>query len=362
MTLIFDAHLDLAWNALGWSRDLTQSLEAINARESTWGDHPARGRATTCLPEMRRGEVAVCLGVILARTRPESPVAEGILRLSPDYPSPAMTYAAGRAHLAYYQWLARQSHVVLIGSAAQLRQHWQRWQKAPSPRPAPGVILAMEGADPIVRPDQAAEWWKAGLRVVSLVHYGQGPYAAGTGHRGPLTPAGIELLGQFQRLGIILDLTHLAEPGCSQALDCFDGPVMASHNNCRALVPGDRQFSDRQLRKLIARDAVIGIAADAWMLHANWQRGRTPRSAVSIAAMADHIDHVCQLSGTARHVGLGSDLDGGYGREQTPAGLDTIADLQKLGDILSSRGFSDSDIQAIFHGNWLRFFATHLPP
>jgi membrane dipeptidase len=160
---------------------------------------------------------------------------------------------------------------------------------------------------------------------------------------------------------MILDVTHLSEPGFTEALELFGGPVMASHNNCRTLVPGDRQFSDEQVRRLVERDTVIGVALDAWMLHPGWQKGRTPRDAVRIDTVCDHLDHICQLAGDCRHAAIGSDLDGGYGTEQTPAGLDSIADLQKLGEILARRGYSDEDIDAVFHGNWLRFFERHLP-
>ena len=219
----------------------------------------------------------------------------------------------------------------------------------------------MEGADPITEPRQAERWFEQGLRCVGLAHYGEGPYAAGTGAQGSLTSAGHELLKEFQRLGIILDLTHCAEPGFFEALDHFDGPVHASHNMCRSLVPGDRQFSDEQLRRLIERDAVIGMAMDAWMLHPGWVTGTTDPNAVSLSAVADHVDHICQLAGDCRHGGIGSDLDGGFGYEQCPSDLNSVADLQKLESALKSRGYSENDIDAIFHGNWLRFFSEALP-
>jgi membrane dipeptidase len=175
-----------------------------------------------------------------------------------------------------------------------------------------------------------------------------------------LTDLGVRLLAEFERLGVILDVTHLSEPGFSQALDRFGGPVMASHNNCRALVPGDRQFSDRQIGRLVERGAVIGVALDAWMLYPGWTVGQTSRDVVGLEAVVDHVDHVCQLAGNCDHVGIGSDLDGGYGTEQTPHGFETIADLQKLADLLSARGYTDPQIDAVFHANWLRFLREHL--
>ena len=174
-------------------------------------------------------------------------------------------------------------------------------------------------------------------------------------------PDGVRLLKEFERLGMILDATHLSDTSFFQALDTFGGPVLASHNNCRALVPDGRQFSDEQIRLLIDRGAVIGAALDAWMLVPGWVRGQTTRDVVGLDAVADHIDRVCQLAGNARHAAIGSDLDGGFGTEQVPAGLDRISDLQKLDAILSARGYPPEDVDAIFHGNWLRFFREHLP-
>jgi membrane dipeptidase len=160
---------------------------------------------------------------------------------------------------------------------------------------------------------------------------------------------------------MILDMTHLSDQSFFEAIDRFSGPVMASHNNCRALVPGDRQFSDQQIQRLVERDAVIGVVCDAWMLQPGWAIGSSRPDRLTLAALVDQIDHICQLAGNARHVGIGSDLDGGYGTEQTPSDLRTISGLQRLEPILSQRGYSDADIYGIFHGNWLAFFRRSLP-
>jgi len=360
MKLIFDTHLDLALNALGWGRDLTQGVSEINRREAGMTGK-GRGLATTSLPEMRRAGVAVCLATVLARARPEVSPPEGPGRVSIDYPNQQIAYAAAQGQLAYYRLLEQQGELRLIHTSGDLDAHWHQWQHGDPARLPIGIILAMEGADPIVEPAQAEEWFDDGLRSASLAHYGKSRYAVGTGESGPLSQHGVELLGQFQRLGMILDVTHLSEPGFSQALDLFDGPVMASHNNCRALVPGDRQFSDDQIKRLVGRDAVIGVALDAWMLYPGWEIGKTSPEVVGLDAVADHVDHICQAAGNSRHVGIGSDLDGGYGTEQTPRDLKTIADLQKLAQILSARGYADHHIDAVFHANWLRFFRQHLP-
>ncbi|MDB6059409.1 MAG: Membrane dipeptidase, partial [Verrucomicrobiales bacterium] len=178
---------------------------------------------------------------------------------------------------------------------------------------------------------------------------------------GPLSEAGVRLLKEFQRIGMVLDVTHLSDESFAHALDVYDGPMMASHHNCRALVPGERQLNDEQIKKLLSRDAIIGTAFDAWMLYPGWKRGETDPRLVKIQDAANHIDHICQLAGNTRHCAIGSDLDGGFGTEQAPGDLNTITDLHKLENTLAGRGYSATDIDAIFFGNWLRFFTSTLP-
>jgi len=197
MNRIIDSHLDLAWNALGWDRDLTLPLTEINAAENGISDSNARGRATTCLPEMRAGGVSVCLATMLARVRPQAPADER--RLSVDHRHPAAAYAAAQGQLAYYRLLEAQGEITLLRTAGDLRRHWRQPAGEAGKQPI-GIILAMEGGDPIVAPEQAESWWRDGLRSVSLAHYGPSRYAVGTGESGPLTPAGRRLLAEFERL------------------------------------------------------------------------------------------------------------------------------------------------------------------
>lgn len=363
MRRLIDGHLDLAWNALGWNRDLTLDLDAMNRQEAGLSDHPGRGHATTSLPELRRAGVAVCQATLLTRAKAVSlwdTFAQGPPRANLDWRTQDAASAAARGQLAYYERMERRGLMRAIRTRSELDDHWSRWEADPGATPI-GFILAMEGADPIVEPEQAQDWWDLGLRSANLAHYGASRYAVGTGEEGPLTEDGRRLLREFERLGIILDVTHLSDEGFSQALDAFSGPVLASHNNCRALVPAQRQFSDEQLRLLFARDAVIGVALDAWMLHPGWVRGKTSPEVVGLEALADHVDHIVELSGSTRHVAIGSDLDGGFGTEQTPRDVKRISDLQRLGAILADRGYADDAIDAVFHGNWLRFFREHLP-
>lgn len=214
----------------------------------------------------------------------------------------------------------------------------------------------MEGADPILSPDHTEDWYQAGLRVVGLAHYGPSAYAHGTGCEGGLTSKGRELLRVMDELNLILDLTHLADESFWEAIEQFSGPVLASHNNCRTITPGDRQYDDDQIRSIIERDGVIGAPFDAWMMVPGWTGDRPQSPRVVLDSALNHIDHICQLAGNTRHVAIGSDLDGGFGTEQSPEDLDTIADLQMLIPLLQKRGYTKADVKSIFHGNWLRFF------
>jgi len=356
--IIFDAHLDLAWNAIDWNRDICLPVSQI--RESENGmEGKGRGCSTVSFPELRRGKVAVFIATLLARqVRPDfvAPIQR--------YASMQAAYAAAYGQRAYYHALEQQGLLRWIKDAVGLEAHvaaWLRSEETGSEEPL-GFILSMEGADPILSPEQVDEWWAAGLRIIGPAHYGISPYAHGTGTEGGLFPPGKPLLEAMERVGMILDVTHLSDQCFEEALAVYGGPVLASHHNCRALVPNQRQLTDAQIQRLVARGAVIGTALDSWMLYPGWVRGQTRPEVVGLEAVIDHIDRVCQLAGSSRHAALGSDLDGGFGREQSPRDLDTIADMQKLPDMLRRRGYSEGDVEGIMYGNWVRFFRTAWSP
>jgi membrane dipeptidase len=351
--LICDAHLDLAWNALDWNRDLTRPVEDIRRREREQGmTGKGRGEGTVAFPELRQGGVGLFIATLLARLhRPD------LMPAIQRYESMTVAYAAAQGQLAYYRALEQQGALRWIKDAPTLEAHVRAWQED-ADEPPLGFILSMEGADPVLHPEQVTEWWQAGLRIIGPAHYGVSPYAHGTGTEGGLFAPGKPLLREMERVGMILDVTHLSDQCFDEALDIYHGPVLASHHNCRALVPDQRQLTDEQIKRLIERGAVIGAALDAWMLSPGWVRGRTrPEEAgVTLEAMVDHIDRVCQLAGNARHAAVGSDLDGGFGREQSPMDLDTIADLRRLPELLRRRGYDAAAVTGILHGNWVRFF------
>jgi membrane dipeptidase len=348
--LIFDAHLDLSMNALEWNRDLTRSVAEIRAREQGRSDKVDRAKGTVSLAEMRRGQVGLCVATMIARyVKPGNAL--------PGWHTPEIAWAQTQGQLAWYRAMEEAGEMTPIRDAAELRAIVARW-KNPSAEKCPiGYVLSLEGADSILTPAHLERAYAQGLRAIGPAHYGPGTYAQGTHATGGLGPRGRELLKEIERLGIILDATHLNDECFWEALDHYHGPVWASHNNCRALVPDTRQFTDEQLKALIARGAVIGAALDAWMLVPGWIRGQTTpeSSGLRLAQAVDHIDRICQLAGNAQHCGIGSDLDGSFGIEQCPQDLDTIADLAKFVPLLEERGYSPADITAIMHGNWIRF-------
>ena len=351
--MIFDAHLDLALNALEWNRDLTQSVTELRKREQAMSDKPDRGRGTVAFPEMRRGGVSLCVATQLAR------VEQGAWSPVFGWRSPAQAWAMTQGQLAWYRAMEDAGQLLQIRDSSSLDRHVRLWTEQTPPVAAKpiGYILSLEGADSIISLKHLEKAVAYGLRAIGPAHYGPGIYANGTDATGGLNSLGRDLLREVEQLGVILDLTHLCEQSFWEALEIFHGPVWASHQNCRALVPHSRQFSDEQIRALLGRDAVLGCALDAWMLVPGWVRGKTtPQSSgVSLEDAVAHIDHICQLAGNARHVGIGSDLDGAFGTEQTPQDLDTIADLTKLGPLLQKRGYTDEDIDAVLCGNFVRF-------
>lgn len=358
--LLFDIHLDLSLNALEWNRDLRLSVDEIRSIESELPPKLAgHANNTVALPDMRRGHIGLCVATQIAGCmKPRASVAV--------WESPSQAWAMTQGQLAWYRELESQGELVHITNTATLDSHLACWQgpaAAAANNEPIGYVLSLEGADSIVSLDYLDRAWEYGLRCLGPSHYGEGRYAFGHDRTGGLKPGGRDLIRKMNELGFLLDVTHLSEDCFWEALDLFEGPIWASHQNCRALVDDPRQFTDDQIKAVIERDSVLGAACDAWMIVPGWIRGQTTpeSSGCKLELLANHIDHICQLAGNARHCAIGSDLDGGFGREQSPGDLNTIADLQKLEAILQSRGYSPEDITAIFHRNALRVLRSALP-
>jgi membrane dipeptidase len=351
--LIFDVHLDLALNAVEWNRDLRLPLEEVRKTEAHLRDKAGRGRGTVTLPEMRRAGVGLCVATQLARVEHDawSPVS--------GWRSAPQAWAMTQAQLAWYRAMEEAGEMVMIRDAAGLESHLARWageEDAEAARLPIGYVLSLEGADSLITVGHLERAWEYGLRAIGPAHYGPGVYAQGTATTGGFNARGRELLREIGRLGMVLDVTHLSDQCFEEAMAWHEGPVWASHHNARALVPDQRQLSDAQFLALKERGGVVGVALDGWMMVPGWERGRTtPESAgLRLEVLVDHIDHYCQLAGSARHVGIGTDLDGAFGTEQTPMDLDSFDGLRRLPELLGARGYGREDIEGIQSGNFLR--------
>lgn len=351
---IFDAHLDLAMNALEWNRDLRWPVSEIRQSEKGMTDKPDRSNNTVSFDAMRRGNIGLCVATQIARyVHKDNPL--------PGWNSPHQAWAQTQGQLAWYKAMEEEGELTQITNLKELNTHLANWDNSTSEKKPIGYILSLEGADSMISIEHLERSYEQGLRAIGPGHYGPGTYAHGTNSVGGIGQKGKALLKEVERLNMILDATHLCDQSFWQAMDVYHGAVWASHNNCRELVDHNRQFSDEQIKELLQRKAVIGMVLDAWMMVPYWVRGKsTPESmGVSLQQMADNIDHICQMAGNALHVGIGTDLDGGYGKEQSPADIDTIADLQQVPQILKERGYAQADIENIMHGNFLRFLKTN---
>ncbi|MEO7485823.1 MAG: membrane dipeptidase [Ferruginibacter sp.] len=345
-----DAHLDLSMNAMEWNRDLRLPITVIREREQGKTDKADRGLGTVNFAELKKANAGLVVATQIARyVAPGNPL--------PGWQSAEQAWAQTQGQLAWYKAMESCGEMVMIKDTTGLEKHLNLWMNgAPNDTKPIGYILSLEGADSIVTLDNLHVAHAYGLRACGPAHYGPGRYANGTDATGHLNQQGKELVKEMDQLKMILDATHLCDDAFWDALEIFTGPVWASHNNCRSLVNHNRQFSDEMIKALIERDAVIGAAFDAWMIVPDWIRGKSlpQQMDCTIEKILDHLDHICQLAGNTNHVGIGTDLDGGYGKEQSPYDLDTIADLQKIPSMLLKRGYSNTDIEQIMHGNWLR--------
>ncbi len=334
-----------------WNRDLRQPVSSINEREKNMTDKPDRGKATVSLPELRKGNIGLIVATQIARyVSPSNPL--------PGWFSAQQAWAQTGGQLAWYKAMEDEGEMVMIKDYSSLEKHLSIWMNdEPNENKPIGYLLSLEGADSLITVQHVERAYGYGLRAVGLAHYGEGRYANGTDAEGKLNAQGKELVKEMERLNMILDATHLCDDAFWDALNLFKGNVWASHHNCRALVNHNRQLSDEMIMALAERNAVIGVALDAWMLVPHWVRGAsTPEEMnCNLNTVVDHIDHICNLTGNALHVAIGSDLDGAFGREQCPYDLETITDLQKIPLLLKQRSYTDNDIENIMYGNWLRF-------
>jgi membrane dipeptidase len=332
-----DAHLDLSYNA-----DRGRDVRRPASEQPTIGDEIA----TVGLPDLNAGGVGLICATIFCL--PASAAIAGDPRGYRDADE-ARERALGQ--LDWYRRCIGDGLIRFVRTSTDLPV------VGTPTSPAQAAILLLEGADPLRSNSDVLAWFEAGLRIVGLA-WKRTRFAGGTGEPGPLTAEGVALVHELDRFGIIHDTSHLAEQSFWQLLESTNGPVIASHSNCRAIVPTDRQLSDDMIRALVKRGGVIGINFfDKFLLSPDEYGKRR----ASLADVVRHVKHMCDLAGSATQVGIGTDMDGGLGRDQIPQEIGTSADLPRVGEALSSAGFGDAEIAGILGENWLRFFARNLP-
>jgi membrane dipeptidase len=361
MRLIVDAHEDIAWNMLTFGRDPTRSVAETRTRESEGGARNPQGEALLGYPDYVRGGVAVAFATLNA-----IPVRRKLYEWETlSYSTQAEANRLSRAQADAYHRLA-ENHAdkfQLVTDQTALRDVLETWSGNPPAAPRVGLVMMIEGADCVQEPQELDEWFAAGVRIVGPAWSGT-RYCGGTREPGPLTPDGRRLLQGMDDLGMTLDLSHMAEQAYYEALDRFPGTIIASHSNARALLDGspvpDRHLSDAMILRLVEREGVIGVVPYNRFLKGGWLP-EDGRAVVTLEHVIRQIDHLCQLAGDAQHTGLGSDFDGGFGLNQLPTGLDSIADLRSIGESLARSGYQPADVEAILSGNWLRMLRRGLP-
>jgi membrane dipeptidase len=386
MPIIVDAHEDLANNILALGRDYTRSAAETRLIERGTPNPERNGDALLGWPDYQRGMVAVVFGTLFASPRrllkpdqlwdnqvyndieeahrlywSQLEAYERLFDQHPDKFRRVDSRSDLKEVLAYWMQQPSQEHEPIHGYAEEAKQTLEEEPTEQPGRPV-GVVILMEGAEGIRTSGELEDWWAGGVRIIGPA-WGSNQYCGGTHEPGPLTRQGYALLEAMAGLGFILDLSHMDVKAALQSLDVYPGTIIASHANPLGMLPGsdsNRHLPDSVIRGLIERDGVIGIVPYNLFLKVGWVKGDR-KDAVSLRDVVAHIDYICQMAGDALHVGLGSDFEGGFGLQSTPAEVESIADLQKLGPLLSEKGYNSADIEAILGGNWIRMLENSLP-
>lgn len=355
--IIVDAHEDLAYNALADGRDYRLSAYATRADEAGGPVPDLNGQCMLGLPEWLQANVALIFATITTIPRKMARVGEM------SYPNIEASYQQALAQLnIYHQWTASHPQLKLVTHKQQLEELLQSYSETAVQLPDKkevGFILLMENADPIRQPIDVEFWHRQGLRLIGPAWHSN-RYTGSTKDPGPLTDLGRQLLVEMQKHQFILDISHMADEACLEALDSYEAPVVATHANPRRLVSMNRMLPDAIINRIVSRKGVIGIMPANWALDPTWPKHRI-KDNVPLSTVVNAIDIICEIAGDAHHVGIGTDFDGGFGAASVPSGLDTIADLPKLGHELSKRGYKDEDIKCIMGENWFRILLEALP-
>ena len=362
--MLVDGHEDLAWNMLTFGRDYTLPAAATRARERGSATVERNGETMLGSADWRKGGVGLVFGALFA-----SPMSYGIEAwetLAFDDGDGESAHRAYRRELTAYDELFDRHPELFapIRSRNDLARHLTNWEASDESARRLGIVVLMEGAYGVRSPEEVGQWNEWGVRIIGPSWMTASAYAGGTREPGPLTKQGNRLLQQMSSEGLILDVSHLSEQSARQAIDAYEGQVIASHSNPRALLMHtkypERHLSDQVIDALVKRGAVIGMVLGNSFLSNDWVSSQS-RSDVTLETVVAHIDYVCQRAGHAKSVGIGSDFDGGFGRGKCPTGLESVADLPKLADPLLAKGYSTADVDAVLGDNWIRMLQQALP-
>ena len=362
MDYIIDSHQDIAYNALTFHRDIRLSAEETSIKERgtqipLWN----QGEASVGWPNYQAGNVALVFATLW--TPPwKYRGGEWDLQAHQNTRQGSLCY---RQQLDYYRRLCDESpHMFrLVTSRRDLEQVLTPYEEnLDQSEKSVGFVLLMEGAEGLLSPDELEEFAALGVRQVGPVWAGT-RYFSGSKEEHPFDREGRHILDVMSSLKIALDVSHMSERSILTALENFDGVVFASHANARRPLRntcGERHLTDQTIHALIERDAVIGVIPYNLFLHPDWTFN-TPYVSVTLDHLVEQIDYYCQLAGDARHTGIGSDLDGGFGYPNIPAPMRSISDLQKLKPLLLKKGYTEADVADIFGRNWKKHLETILP-
>ncbi len=358
--LIIDAHEDLAWNMLTFDRDYT--LSAVETRKQEIGALARQVNEDTLLgwPDYQRGKIAVVFSTLFAA--PE--------RYKLGEWDKQCYGSDEEAHMRYSMQLDAYDRLVdehpdlfqKIETRAGLQSILAHWQRIDTEDHPVGLLVLMEGAEGVREPAELEDWYRRGVRIIGPAWVGT-RFCGGTHEPGGLTKEGYALLEGMAELHLTLDISHMDEKAALQALDSYNGEVVASHANALALLKGtdsNRHLTDRVLEGLLERNSVIGIVPANSFLRTDWHE-TGGRLAVTLEHYVAQMDYVCQMAGNALHVGIGTDFDGGFGLQSVPIGIDTISDIREIIPILAQKGYTEADTAAILGNNWLAHLQNTLP-
>jgi membrane dipeptidase len=319
--VIVDAHLDIGWNAIASGR--------------SFPGEPAKGYVVSRSALERAG-----VGLVFATLYTAPASAGRSMRTRFVYETAHEAEIMAIAQVNYY----RTTGLELILDRAGLAAYARRWR--------PGrlaAVMSMEGADPIETPAQLGAWVDRGVRIVGPA-WGRTRYSGGTRAPGGLTALGLQLLKAMRRKKVILDISHMADQAVADAFELWNGPIMASHSNARSLVPGDRQITDATVAEIGRRGGVMGISFYASHLR--------PNGLATLDDVVRHAVHIARAAGGPEHVGIGTDLDGGFDAKH--AAMKDTRNFRVLERKLR-KNFTPAEVEGIMGANWLRFLSDSLP-